>query len=666
LTCRAEPVTVKACANEDCSDLYPDDVSLRLLPNNNSETYWMGGGNVRTFSGGEATFLLRQTFEGDVSVGLANSTPAASGVTRCVRAGQEGSCVIDFADVGLEIDPIPTQIANRPSIEGGNSAPRIRVLRTDDETRACIPALSGQTLPVDFAYLNPEPSQALGDNLIAVDAVSSASLTAVNQPESVDLSFDTEGAATFNFTSQDAGRHQLRIRLDIPVPDGQGGATAETLTRTTTSNAFIVRPLAVFADASGNPQATGPGDNIFRAAGDDFDLGFSAIGWGSSLDGNGDGQWDACGNPALGDPGIRVRVPQWNLGRPAATLIAPAGGQHQDLGFSGDVQISRGSGQTIVDSRYSEVGIIQVDESIEFLGETLKVCSPNIGRFIPARFVLSDGELTNRAGLAGCTSDFTYIGERFDTRFTLTAQAAGGGTTMNYEGAFAFLDSGELNLSGDPALSVTAPDIAWMMGSGTATAELSVARSAPEGPYVDYAVTTSPVDDDGVSLQAVPQEIGTTDLYFGRAVIDSAIGSELGPLELPWKVERWEAGTWWTHAPDSCTEVLPDGHITLENEVGVTVTGGEEIDVSASGGPTSIEIANSDTEVVSGRAYLHFTAPMAPGWVDVFLNLDTDWPFLRPDLDDDGVFDDNPSARASFGLFEGSPNRIFLREVMPR
>jgi MSHA biogenesis protein MshQ len=565
LTCRAEPVTVKACANENCSELYSGNVTVRLLPNNSSGTYWMDGGNERTFSGGEATFLLRRTVEGDVAVGLTNSSPAASGVTRCVRAGQEGSCVINFADVGLEIDPIPTQIAGRPSDQGDSSTTQIHVVRTDDATGACIPALSDQTLTADFSYLNPEASQALDNNEILIEAHSSSTLTAVNASQSVDLAFDTEGIASFTFTSQDAGRHHLQVRLDIPVTDRQGDTTTETLTRTRPSNAFVVRPLAVFADASDNPNARVAEDDAFQVAGDNFALNFATVGWTSALDNHDDGQWDACGAATLDDPNTAVRVPAWDLGQPGATLVAPADGEHPGLDFADtNVQIPHGSDQIEVDTRYDEIGIIQLHESVYFLGEAVMVCSPHIGRFIPDHFAIISGSVT-----AACTAGntpFTYYDEDgFNTAFTMQALNAAGEITQNYTADFARFDLttwSNYDFAADDLPSGLAlmdganpPSGDWHQGVANVTATHMVTRQGPVNPAT-LTVTARPVDTDGVTTperMAVHTEI--TELRYGRLELHNAHGPEILPLTVPLLIRYYHDGAFRRNTADACTEV---------------------------------------------------------------------------------------------------------------
>jgi MSHA biogenesis protein MshQ len=67
----------------------------------------------------------------------------------------------------------------------------------------------------------------------------------------------------------------------------------------------------------------------------------------------------------------------------------------------------------------------------------------------------------------------------------------------------------------------------------------------------------------------------------------------------------------------------------------------------------------------SGQATLTFSAPGEDndGYVDIQSQLGSTAPWLLGDYDGDGVFDDEATGRASFGLFKGSDNIIFRREV---
>ncbi|HEU4644298.1 MAG TPA: DUF6701 domain-containing protein, partial [Burkholderiales bacterium] len=60
-----------------------------------------------------------------------------------------------------------------------------------------------------------------------------------------------------------------------------------------------------------------------------------------------------------------------------------------------------------------------------------------IGRFVPDHFTVAPGaSITPRSDIAACAaSAFTYLGERMDLAFTLTAREAGGAATPAYAGA---------------------------------------------------------------------------------------------------------------------------------------------------------------------------------------------------------------------------------------
>lgn len=200
-------------------------------------------------------------------------------------------------------------------------------------------------------------------------------------------------------------------------------------------------------------------------------------------------------------------------------------------------------------------------------------------------------------------------------------------------------------------------------------------RSALEGPYPNYQVTTAPVDSDGVSISG-NDVIGSTELRFGRIVIDNAIGSELGPVDLPWRADFWDGVTWRVNAADDCTIIDPGAEVQLTSSGGDAGDGNST--VSLGGGSTAIDTgcsvlalggtppACADPGPGAGRGRFRFSAPGAPGWVDLALQLDINWEFLRDDLSDDGLFEQNPEARADFGLHEGNRRRIFLQEVTPR
>lgn len=424
---------------------------------------------------------------------------------------------------------------------------------------------------------------------------------------------------------------------------------------------FVARPAQLVVAVDGNPETDSATGTVFRAAGESFEVRVQAL--------------NALGN-LTGNFG-RESAPETATVGLDHELVAPAGGHLASLvgnlhAFGQDCTGQPGgiAGQACGQFQWHEVGSVRLTPTLTsgpYLGVEVipGASSAAVGRFIPSRFSLGGSSLTDRVALTACSSDFTYLGEALGVEFTLIAQSTDGLTTRNYEGAYARMDADQLNLSASPAPGISGAALVWQQGMGLAGASLTPPRNGPDGPHDPYTVSTAPVDSDGVGLVG-NNVIGSTRLVFGRMVIDNAIGSELGPLDLPWRIEFWNDQTWQANSADSCTALDLDNQVSLRNGHGDQVSGSDAVAVTGSGAVTSIDQTASEISAVAGRGHFRLSAPLAPGWVDVLLGLDNGWPFLRDDLNDDGNYDNQPEARATWGLFDGSPNRILLREVAPR
>ncbi|NBB93985.1 MAG: hypothetical protein GVY32_12550, partial [Gammaproteobacteria bacterium] len=463
------------------------------------------------------------------------------------------------------------------------------------------------------------------------------------------ISFDASGVGGFQLRYPDVGRVGVTAEYTGSGPDAGLVMTGE--------GRFVARPARFTLDIPGNPAAEDENGDPFTQAGSPFRITVAARNASDAI------------TPNFG----RESTPEGvDL---ALSLFAPSGGVEPGLvgGFGSFATDCDGNsatpGTACGEFSWPEVGIVSIEPSLASgaylgTGDVVGSSVDRVGRFIPNHFELSSGEIVDRAALSGCSSSsFTYIGERFDARFTLYARNADGVTTANYEGDFAYLAGSELGLSGSPAPDIDAAAVGWIMGVGDASARLTVSRSTPQAPDPDYRVTTTPVDSDGVSLSG-NDLVDSTVLRFGRLVVDNAVGSELGPLELPWRSEYWGGTTWLTTTDDDCTV------LELASDVQLASSGGDSgngtTTVSLGGGGTSVDPGESDLTLGAGVGSIHFTAPGVPGWVDVLLILGADWSFLRDDLDDDGAYDDDPRARASFGLFDGNDQRIYIREIPPQ
>lgn len=630
LSCQAETITVRACADADCSQLFADPVTVNFTsPAGN----WSPSSLSFT---GQAAVGLQVTQPGSVVLN-AVSNPAAP--VRCFVGAVE-SCAMDWAESGFLIE-VPDHVS------ATTAAGRIRAVRSDDETQACVPAFGNVSRDVNLwsQFQNPiDGTQALSVNGVALAAVAPGS--------ALTLAFDADGSAPLNVVYPDVGHMRLHARFE-----GSGDEQGLVMTG---QGSFIARPAGFSLEAFDNPAAGTASGPVFRAAGQPFELVVSAL--------------NAAGNitPNFG----REESPEGVMLE--LELLAPAGGVNPGLSGSlnafGLACIEHGGQPGTAcgsEFRFGEVGIMRLRPRLasgSYLGtaDVVGDWSNNIGRFIPSHFALSGGTLIDRAALLGCDSDFTYLGERLDAEFTLLARSASDAPTANYTGDFARLGSGQLNLAAAPTPQIDSSAIEWQDGVGLASASLRVNRAQPDGPHEPFELRTAAVDADGVALVGATL-IGTTRLLFGRMVIDNAIGSELGPLDLPWRVEVWENATWRVHGADNCTALGLDQQISLSNGHGALVSGADMIAVNAAGDMTSIDAGASELTAVGGRGHFRLAAPLAPGWVEVLLGLDNGWQFLRDDLREPlGEYDDNPTARATWGLFDGNSNRILLREVIPR
>ena len=80
---------------------------------------------------------------------------------------------------------------------------------------------------------------------------------------------------------------------------------------------------------------------------------------------------------------------------------------------------------------------------------------------------------------------------------------------------------------------------------------------------------------------------------------------------------------------------------------------------------TTAATLTSNSPMTSGNAIKTLSAPGEDnrGYIDIRSNIAANYDWLLGDFDNDGGYDDEASARASFGLFKGSDQIIFRREV---
>ena len=309
----------------------------------------------------------------------------------------------------------------------------------------------------------------------------------------------------------------------------------------------------------------------------------------------------------------------------------------------------------------------------------------SFGRFIPDHFVLTPSAATPGCGV------FTYFGQDgFKTGFTLSALNSSGGPTNNYAGSWSRLPLTTWGAypatSGSPgygfaasswspsqpiganlAASATVPSGTWVNGSATVMAKHQVSLPTTSTLPTKLNVTAIPVDADGVTLlNGAATTIATgMPFYSGRIALQNASGSELLDLAMPMTAQYWNGTAWVTNTDDACTTGLGlnganvGATTTLTNlyayDIGTLVHSG-------SIGTVNDITANRFSQPPSaGNFNLNFQAP-GSGHTGAMGITATNVPsYLQYNWT--GLGNAGPSANATFGIYTGNKNFIYLREL---
>ncbi|MBU1395817.1 MAG: LamG domain-containing protein [Gammaproteobacteria bacterium] len=390
-------------------------------------------------------------------------------------------------------------------------------------------------------------------------------------------------------------------------------------------------------------------------------------------------------------------------GAPAASLTAcvlPVAGCTPGSLATGSW--SAGSGTVTTDgASYSEVGTFAmklVDASFAAVDAadgstaaemTIESAAVNVGRFVPDHFELTTASTPEFKTFNDTTCTprtFTYAGQPFGyltlPEATITAKNAAGGITTNYAGALwklapagvAQVYAAVTGTLVTGLLLTTPPNvIATSGGAGTLTAsaiDVAFARPNPVPPLTppapftaDISLSMSILDDteDAVSGNGI---INTTtpalfpsiafdsgnEIRFGRLVLSNAHGSELLNLPVPIETQYWNVSGFARNTADFCTQF---------NATDVSLSNWQR-DLNA--GDTSVSLSG---RFDAGRGNLKLSKPGTgnTGSVDLALQLGAASQSWLQGRWTGGDYDQDPAARASFGLYRGSKSLIYLREM---
>ena len=486
------------------------------------------------------------------------------------------------------------------------------------------------------------------------------------------------GRAMVTAKYKDVGLIQIAMS-DAGWPGASAGIRGAT-------NAFVSRPASLKVtniqrpDGSANPQSETPEADRFVASGSVFGASVRVIDAEGSLTPN----YGRESSPE----GIRLV---------SSELVAPPGGRNGTLG---DGAIGSATDLVRVDPAgtfkgeafsFDEVGAIRLqaavaDDDYMGTGPIVGAASEVVGRFIPDRF-----EVTSNIPRfsTGCdVGAFTWVGEPFGYRsgeatvFSVRAVNAAGTTTANYAGSWWRITNASLanrnyavggaslDTSGLPGTSRDPTIGSHDDGTGTLTfstgSGLAVNRNSLLAPFdAEIELSIDVLDGDGVAWPTNPFLVGGTTsgsgisfdvakrFQFGRLRIENSHGTELVDRPVPLRTQFFDGAVFVDDGSDSCSRVEAANLIAAPEPAGPLA-------------PAAI----ANVPMLGGEGGLSLAAPRTQGFVDVVVDLGpagANLPWLQFDWAEDGnldgVFDDNPQARVTFGIWEGRDFLIFTQEV---
>ena len=697
LTCEAENITIKACADADCTTLSTDDIDVQLSINGtfNKTVTVSGGSTDSSFSYTDvstATLSLDQSYE-------------------CANGGST-SCDVVFADTGFrfyadsEGTSIPTQLSGKPSNTGFNTRTlKLQAVKKDPLEGACDAALTDSVI-VELSASCKNPSACIvGEEVIINNLTTDTTIStqddgaaAVYTDVAMNFGTNVDNAAEFVFTYPEAGQMQLHARYNILDENGDpSGVYMEG-----SSNNFVVRPLGFYVNVANNPKAQDATGTKFIAAGEDFATSLTAVQWQSEEDDN-DGSADGIPDD---DADLSSHTITKNFGNEstaeAATaeiekgLVAPSSGTLDNTdkySFTNFVNgVATNSAMT-----YDEVGIISFTATAASYLDADDVIgkAPYVGRFIPDHFELTSFTVENSCG------DFTYMDEpNLNFTYEITAQTKGDETTLNYissavagnnfvNSTVVFVaenDNDGIDLSG----RLTNYQGAWDLGvyanednTGLGDDLGQFTRAIDyDGPYDNLLIGVMLTDTDERVLENLDMKVtsnndckadddcdakqsysGNSQIRFGRWQIENTFGSERSDLSFSMAVQYYDGNNFVTNTLDTCTTF--DGNADANYTLTLTKRDLTALDNPlASIGLTSISGSGTFAD---GVAELEIGMPSDGSQGQIRLTYDATPTWLKYDWDWDGVdakeFNQDPSAVATFGLFRGNDRIIYQREI---
>ncbi|EPF2647035.1 DUF6701 domain-containing protein [Vibrio cholerae] len=686
LTCDVADVSVRACANSDCSNTFTDPVTAYLTPNSlpSATGGWVNGPTL-TLNNGIGLAQLRRNEAGTVDVGVSGSNPTAVAFnnTQCSYNGSDFSannCTVNFLDSGFVVD-VPNAYANQ-TVTG-----TIKAVRKDNASQQCLPSFGNVQKSVAFwsDYLEPS-SGSSGFKVLPVVVNGTNVGQSANNAQPINLTFDQNGTAAFTVSYREAGNVALNARFT------GSGDEQDLLLEGQASFIRVPKALVLnaksFYNSDGQCPAANMSCNVFARADENFDLNIRAEA--------------VVADPDDASDDLTIHNYQQQNIALQHTLVQPSTGQSGVLGVNEYTHLQGGT--TTVAQKVSEVGVFDFSlvAPTHYLGLDLAsanlpidvVSTGPIGRFIPAYFDVSPMTVTLAAACSTGGQPFTYLGQPFsyanNPGLYLQPKSGSGSDTLNYligdwwryENSWTERDYSDAanNLSivftnqlDEPVTRQTASTSGVILDGERLSYQKPLQPKPVFNAAFNLTLSASDLtDQDGVCYRpnasplcsgyTFPPIDGAMPLYWGKLVIQDVYGPETQALEQPIYVEHFTNNGFVRTIEDSCTALPAISGFTLQsdpNNNGYTVlTTGVAV-------PPQVLAEHSAANLNSGQRAIRFSAPGAGarGVIDSVLDLNAhNLLWLAEDKDGDNNFDQTTQGRAQFGLYRGSDRVIWWRE----
>lgn len=693
-------ITLKACSDAACTAMYTtaNVTGINLSPTGAGYTWTPANPQTITSAGGGINngITLTRSTAGTATLAITGTpSPAPANAYECYNAktGTGGDCNLVFSGDAFTYN-----------IPDHNSGSRQVVTLT-----SCKGTFASTTRSVKFwsTYDNPATGTLQGTVTAGTGNADcatgySALGTSSGSPTTLSLVFGagTTPQATFSLCYPDAGKVKVDTRYD-----GAAGNTPPDAGAVILGNDFFVAKPSGFtlsnikrtSDNFANPGAVDASGTAFVKAGEAFTVSVTAV--------------NATGvaTPNYGKEAVPESV------KLTPTLAAGLG-LTGNPALTGSFGAFAGGVATGAAFKWDEVGIITLTPSVgdaDYLGagDITGAASGNIGRFSLGKFALQNVTLDNRAdlcqdgflvadGVTACAPAFTYMGEQINANFTLVPKSLNDASVLNYvDSATAANDFAKLDPTTFANLNMAAVDGAtaggpyyltarisnaamplvacaaspcFQSGSAGVTVPFTLSRAAAaDGPYDTMNIGIAPVDSDGARAEgdgATPglcNNPNAADCYdldsdaiagndhallaatvfrFGRMKLSNAYGSELLPLTINVAAQFWNGAAYATNTLDN--------NSSFPAILGVTGVTDSNYLKNLNQGETGIVTPPAPVVFTGGVVGFQLSAPGAgnDGSLDMIVNvLSAYLPSANP-------------ARATFGVYRGSNEFIYLRE----